>query len=49
MITSVRPTRLIATLVVAIMLAVLVTLAMTAARSSGPGGYVAQSTAAVLN
>ena len=49
MITAVRPARLIATLVIAITLAVLVTLAMTAARSSGPGGYVAQSTAAVLD
>jgi hypothetical protein len=49
MITAVRPARLIVTLVIAIMLAVLVTLVMTAGRSSSPGGYVAQSTAAVLD
>jgi hypothetical protein len=49
MITAVRPARLAGALVIAITLAVLVTLVMMAGRPSSPGGYVAQSTAAVLD
>jgi len=48
--TAIRSTRLMATVAVAITLAVLLMLmAMTSAHHTSPGGYVAQSTAAVLN